>query len=199
MLDVETLLWKSGYSFIAGIDEAGRGPLAGPVVAAAVIFPKQQPLLSGIRDSKQLNHKNRKRLFSLIREHAIAMATGVVSQKTIDELNILQATLLAMQRAVENLPCRPDYLLIDGNKAPESRIKGETLVSGDRFSMTIAAASIVAKVSRDEMMIKYDKMYPHYGFARHKGYPTRYHRNCIDKFGVCPLHRKTFKVRKAGE
>ncbi|MBD3384549.1 ribonuclease HII [candidate division KSB1 bacterium] len=194
MLDIETSLWKRGYAFVAGIDEAGRGPLAGPVVAAAVVFPKEQPLLTHVIDSKKLSSKRRSELMPLIRQNAVAVGIGIVSEKIIDNLNILQATLLAMQQAIEDLTLEPDYLLIDGNRAPDTPVVSQTLVGGDGLSMSVAAASIVAKVTRDNMMIEYDKKYPCYGFARHKGYPTWHHRHCIIKHGICPLHRRSFNI-----
>jgi ribonuclease HII len=194
VLDIETSLWKRGYSFVAGIDEAGRGPLAGPVVAAAVVFPKEQSLLTHVIDSKKLSGKRRTELMPLIRQNALAVGIGVVSEKIIDDSNILQATLLAMQQAIEDLTLNPDYLLIDGNRAPDTPVVAQTLVGGDGLSMSVAAASIIAKVTRDKMMIEYDKKYPHYGFARHKGYPTRHHRHCIIKYGICPLHRRSFNI-----
>jgi len=186
-----------GFKIIAGIDEAGRGPLAGPVVSAAVILP-QDFSCKGINDSKKLSEKKRNALFPLIREQALCVATGICSHQEIDEINILQASLLSMKRAVENLSTppdfiRPDFLLIDGKFKLDMDIDQSAIIKGDSKSISIAAASIIAKVTRDAMMKELHDLYPQYNFTRHKGYPTKAHREAILKYGPCPVHRKTFK------
>lgn len=178
---------------IAGVDEAGRGPLAGPVVAAAVILPEECALLSGLDDSKKLTQRNRERLFPLITEEAISVGVGVVTHRVIDEINILQATKKAMQKAVLKLTKRPEYLLIDGNTPLDITIHQKTIIKGDSKSASIASASIIAKVVRDRIMRGYDRVFPSYQFASHKGYPTKAHINAIKHFGICDIHRKTFK------
>ena len=165
---------EQGYSLVCGIDEAGRGPLAGPVYAAAVILPDGLEL-PGLNDSKKLTEKKREELFSLICEKAVAYGIGCASEQEIDEINILQATYLAMRRAVEELPVPADYALVDGNRMPPLAIPGETIVKGDASSASIAAASILAKVSRDRVMKMMDEVYPQYQFAKHKGYGTKLH------------------------
>lgn len=183
---------ENGYSCIAGIDEAGRGPLAGPVVAAAVVLP-QVLGIEGIDDSKKLTPKKRADLFPRIQEHAIALGVGIVDAETIDRINILQAALMAMAVAVENLSVKPDHLLIDGPFPIASDLPQTPLKKGDSLSISIAAASIVAKVTRDRMMADYDNTYPDYGFSKHKGYPTKAHREAIQQFGCSPIHRRSFK------
>ena len=180
-----------GYQFIAGIDEAGRGPLAGPVVAAAVILPSQFDL-PGLTDSKALSEKKREQLFPLIRQQALTVGIGVCSASEIDEYNILQSTLLAMQRSITRLSTRPDYLLIDGITPLPTEIAQLTLKKGDSRSLSVAAASVIAKVVRDRIMYAHDKKYPVYGFAQHKGYGTKLHRQVIASHGPCPQHRTTF-------
>jgi ribonuclease HII len=182
-----------GFRLIAGVDEAGRGPLAGPVVAAAVILPEECALLSGLDDSKKLTQRNRERLFPLITEEAISVGVGVVTHRVIDEINILQATKKAMQKAVLKLTKRPEYLLIDGNTPLDITIHQKTIIKGDSKSASIASASIIAKVVRDRIMRGYDRVFPSYQFASHKGYPTKAHINAIKHFGICDIHRKTFK------
>lgn len=182
---------EQGYSLVCGIDEAGRGPLAGPVYAAAVILPDGLEL-PGLNDSKKLTEKKREELFSLICEKAIAYGIGCASEQEIDEINILQATYLAMRRAVEELPVPADYALVDGNRMPPLAIPGETIVKGDASSASIAAASILAKVSRDRVMKMMDEVYPQYQFAKHKGYGTKLHVEMIREYGPSPIHRKTF-------
>ena len=183
---------KIGYSRIAGIDEAGRGPLAGPVVSAAVVLPPAFSI-DGIDDSKKLTPKKRADLFPLIQKNALALGVGIVEAETIDRINILQAALLSMAMAVENLNVQPDYLLIDGPFPIPSDLPQKPLTKGDSLSISIAAASIIAKVTRDLMMADYDKAYPEYGFSKHKGYPTKAHREAIQRFGCSPIHRRSFK------
>ena len=181
-----------GYKIIAGVDEAGRGPLAGPVVSAAVILPHNFSC-EGIDDSKKLTEKKRNALFPLIKEQAICVATGISSHDEIDQINILQASLLSMKRAVKNLLNPPDFLLIDGKFTIDMNIDQAALIKGDSKSISIAAASIIAKVTRDAMMKQLDKTYPQYNFIQHKGYPTKAHKKAILEHGPCPVHRRTFK------
>ncbi len=190
-LDIEQIIWSNGFQRIAGVDEAGCGPLAGPVVAAAVVFPHDfyHP---EINDSKKLTSSKREELAQLIKEKAIATGIGVVSHSEIDRMNIRQATFKAMRKALGSLGIQPDYILFDGYELPERLFRQEAIINGDEISFTIAAASILAKVTRDHLMIKYHQQYPQYGFDRHKGYGTLFHREMIRKYGPCPLHRKTF-------
>ena len=183
---------KAGYSKIAGVDEAGRGPLAGPVVAAAVILPASLPV-AGINDSKKLTPGKREHLFEEIYQHAVAVGIGIVDPSEIDRINILQASRFAMLLAVENLFPKPDYLLVDGTFPIASQLPQEPIPKGDTLSISIAAASIIAKVTRDSMMAKYHQEYPRFGFAQNKGYPTKTHKAAIQKYGCCPIHRKSFK------
>jgi len=183
---------KSGYSLVAGIDEAGRGPLAGPVVSAAVALPETFRI-DDVDDSKKLTPKKRADLFPRIQDSALAVGVGIVEVETIERINILQAALLSMVKAVENLAIRPDYLLIDGPFPIPLDLPQNALPKGDSLSISIAAASIIAKVTRDRMMVDYDKTYPEYGFSKHKGYPTKAHREAIQRWGCSPIHRKTFK------
>ena len=176
---------------IAGVDEAGRGPLAGPVVAAAVILHPERPV-AGIADSKALSEKKRQRLAERIRLEARAWSVAQASVAEIDELNILQATMLAMQRAVAGLSMVPGLVKVDGNRCPSLSCPAEAIVKGDRDVVEIGAASILAKVARDEEMLRLDALYPHYGFARHKGYPTRDHVLSLRRHGVSPVHRRSF-------
>jgi ribonuclease HII len=183
--------------FIAGIDEAGRGPLAGPVVAAAVILQGKLLSKSGINDSKKIVEKERVRLFELIRKKSLTYSFSFIDNEIIDKINILQATQLAMKKAVESLKIKPDHLLVDGNYFKEFGIPYTTIVKGDSKSMSIAAASIIAKVVRDKWMVEVaDRLFPEYSFARHKGYATKEHYRAIEKYGLCPLHRKSF-LKKA--
>jgi ribonuclease HII len=182
---------RRGYLRIAGIDEAGRGPLAGPVVAAAVILPEVFDL-PGLDDSKKLSPARRERLFGPIRRQALAIGVGIVSAEEIDRINILQATLRAMALAVRRLKTPADYLLVDGITPIPLPLPQQTLKQGDSRSWSIAAASIIAKVLRDRMLIAYDRRYPGYGLARHKGYGSAEHLAAIARLGPCPLHRKTF-------
>ena len=183
---------QKGCKEIAGIDEAGRGPLAGPVVSAAVILPIAFHV-PGVTDSKKLSPKKRERLFDEIYAHAISVGIGIVDPVEIDRINILQASLLAMAIAVENLAPQPDHLLIDGTFPIPSDLPQQPIPKGDALSISIAAASIIAKVSRDRLMQKYHHYYPQFGFPEHKGYPTRAHREAIRKFGCFPIHRRSFK------
>lgn len=183
---------RNGSRGIAGIDEAGRGPLAGPVVSAAVILPRTFDD-SGITDSKKLSPKKRDRLYDKIYDRAVAVGVGIVDPVEIDRINILQASLLSMAMAVENLDPRPDYLLIDGIFGIASDLPQKPIPKGDALSVSIAAASIVAKVSRDRLMQGYHHYYPQFDFPRHKGYPTKAHKEAIRKFGCSPIHRRSFK------
>lgn len=182
---------SKGYNVICGIDEAGRGPLAGPVFAAAVILPGGLEDI-GLNDSKKLTEKKRDILFDIIKEKAIAYGIGSASEKEIDEINILNATFLAMKRAVEALGITPDLALVDGNRKPKTGIPEETLIKGDAKCISIAAASVLAKVSRDRYLTALDKQYPEYQFAKHKGYPTALHYEMIKKYGISPVHRLSF-------
>ncbi len=190
----ESVLHRLGYNLIAGIDEAGRGPLAGPVVAGAVIFPDgfNQQWLNGIRDSKQLSPGRRETLFSCIQESGIAWGVGIVSSQDIDSLGIVPATRKAMILAMHNLPERPDFLLIDALPIAQSGMPFKAIVKGDQRSLSIAAASIVAKVTRDRIMVEENVIYPGYDFAVHKGYPTRAHIENLQRLGPCQIHRRSF-------
>ncbi|MCD5397658.1 ribonuclease HII [candidate division NPL-UPA2 bacterium] len=191
----EKRLWREGFSLIAGIDEAGRGPLAGPVVAAAVILPRDI-FLPSVDDSKKLSSQKREEVFSEIGKGARAIGVGVVGEVTIDRINILQATYLAMRQAVAELKAFPDYLLVDGMTLPGLDTPQLAIVKGDSLSISIAAASIVAKVTRDRIMAEKDKRFPQYGFAQHKGYGTKVHLKALDEYGVSPLHRRSFRPVK---
>lgn len=188
-------LSSRGYRAIAGVDEAGRGPLAGPVVAAAVIAGPDTRI-EGVADSKKLSPARRTELAARIRECALAVGVGMASHREIDEINILQASILAMHRAVENLPLPPDFLLVDGNRFHHPALPFETVVKGDATCFAIAAASIIAKVERDACMEQLDALWPEYGFARHKGYPTAEHIDAIRRLGFTPVHRRTFIVKQ---
>lgn len=187
-----------GYNIICGIDEAGRGPLAGPVYAAAVILPPDC-VIDGLNDSKKLTEKKREKLFGEIKEKALAYGIASADEKEIDEINILNATFLAMKRAVDSLSVKPDLALIDGNQKPHTGIEEVTVVKGDAKSMSIAAASVLAKVSRDRFMLETAKKYPQYEFERHKGYGTKLHYEKISQYGVCEIHRRTFLKKILGE
>ena len=182
---------ERGYLSVCGIDEAGRGPLAGPVYAAAVILPDGLEI-EGLNDSKKLTEKKREALFDVIKENALACSVGTASEREIDEINILQATFLAMKRAVEGLKIPADYALVDGNRMPPLGIPGETIIKGDAKSPSVAAASIIAKVSRDRFMYELDKKLPEYQFSKHKGYGTALHYEMIKKYGVSEYHRLSF-------
>jgi len=181
----------SAYKYIAGVDEAGRGPLVGAVVAAAVILDPQNPI-EGLNDSKKLTEKKRNTLAVEIRQKALAWSVVSVDEKEIDRINILQASLLAMKRAVESLDQAADFVLVDGNKCPDLNVEVEAIVKGDSKVAAIAAASILAKVDRDQQMVDLHEQYPQYGFDKHKGYPTKVHMELLIKHGPCPLHRKSF-------
>ena len=196
--EIEQTWADRGFHAICGIDEAGRGPLAGPVCAAAVILPERLDI-PGLNDSKKLTDKKRRELFPIIEEQAVAFGLGWASQEEIDEINILQATFLAMSRAVEQLKIRPDLALVDGNRAPALDLPVETVVQGDSLSANIAAASVLAKVSRDDVMLRMAEEYPGYGFEVHKGYGTKAHYEALRKFGPSPIHRRTFLKKFYGE
>lgn len=188
----EKIYYCHGYRFIAGVDEAGRGPLAGPVVAAAVILPEKGIGLP-LSDSKAISAEKRESLYHLIRSEAVGVGIGIVGQEEIDLINILQATLKAMILAVKDLPIPPDFILIDGSHGVNLPIPQKAIPKGDRISHSIAAASIIAKVTRDRIMLECHQKYQQYNFAKHKGYGTKEHREAIEKFGICELHRKTFR------
>ena len=190
-LEYENKAIESGYKNICGVDEAGRGPLAGPVCAAAVILPEGK-IIEGVNDSKKLTEKKREELFDVIKEEAVAYSVGWASVEEVEEINILNAAMLAMKRAVEGLSVKADFAYIDGNKIPNVEIPCEAVVKGDAKSMSIAAASILAKVSRDRLMQELAKDYPEYGFEKHKGYGTKAHNEAILKYGVTPIHRMSF-------
>ena len=186
-----------GFTAVCGIDEAGRGPLAGPVCAAAVLLPEGL-VIDGLNDSKKLSGKKRELLFPVIQENALAFGIGFADEKEIDEINILQATFLAMRRAFDAMQRRCDYVLVDGNRMPPMPVPGETVVKGDAKSPSIAAASILAKVSRDRVMLEYAKQYPEYQFEKHKGYGTKAHVEALRAFGPSPIHRRTFLKKILG-
>ena len=188
----EHLAGANGFSAIAGIDEAGRGPLAGPVVSAAVILPENFSV-EGVFDSKQVSPKKRDVLFHEIYQHAVSIGTGIVDAAEIDRINIHQASLLSMMFSVQSLDSRPDFLLIDGLHRISLELEQQPITKGDSKSISIAAASIIAKVTRDRLMEQYHHGFPHFGFNKHKGYPTRAHKAAIAAFGYCRIHRKTFK------
>jgi len=192
VFDYENTARAKGYKNIIGVDEAGRGPLAGPVVAAAVSLVPGW-FLEGLNDSKKLSPRVRENFFPIIKRNSLGYGVGIVDVATIDRINILQAALLAMKYAVEALPIRANLLLIDGNKSIDTEIDQWTIVKGDSLSHSIAAASILAKVTRDKIMEQYHKQFPHYAFDRHKGYGTSLHRNAIKEYGPCPIHRRTFR------
>lgn len=183
---------KNGYISVCGVDEAGRGPLAGPVCAAAVILPMDFEIKE-LNDSKKLSEKKREQLFDVIKQNAISYSIAYASVEEIEEFNILEATFLAMERAVNGLDKKADYVLIDGNRTPKGLlIPSETIIKGDAKSYSISAASILAKVSRDRLMLEYDKEYPQYNFKKHKGYGTKEHTDAIRKYGPCKIHRMSF-------
>lgn len=190
-LEFEKEALAKGYKSVCGVDEAGRGPLAGPVCAAAVILP-EGVIIDGVNDSKKLSEKKRESLFDVIREQALSYSIAYATVDEIEEINILNATMLAMRRAIDGLDIKADYAMIDGNKIPPIDIDAECIVKGDAKSMSIACASILAKVSRDRLLYKYAEEYPIYGFDKHKGYGTKVHREAILKYGPCPYHRKSF-------
>lgn len=191
LYEIETALHQKGIGAVCGIDEAGRGPLCGPVAAAAVILPEGL-VIEGLNDSKKLSEKKREQLYGIITEKAVCWAVGLASPAEIDELNILKATFLAMRRAIEGLTTVPDYVLVDGNRDPKLGLPTSTIVKGDAKAACIAAASVLAKVTRDRLLDKMDAQYPEYGFAKHKGYPTKAHYAAIAKHGITPEHRRSF-------
>jgi ribonuclease HII len=189
--DYELACENSKDIIIAGVDEAGRGPLCGPVVACAVIMPKGI-VIEGVNDSKKLTEKKREMLYDIIIQKALSYSIFFVDNETIDKINILNATMLAMENAINNLSIKPDLVLIDGNQSRGITTKNKTIIKGDSKSHSIACASILAKVSRDRFMLEWDKMYPEYGFSKHKGYGTKAHYEAILKYGILPIYRKTF-------
>lgn len=191
MWEIEDVFFNQGLGVICGVDEAGRGPLAGPVCAAAVILPKHLEI-PGLTDSKKLSDKRRRELFPEIQRQALAYGIGFASEKEIDEINILQATFLAMERALAQLCITPELALIDGNREKDFGIPVKTVIKGDSLSANIAAASILAKVSRDDFMLEMAREYPQYGFEVHKGYGTKAHYDALRLYGPCPIHRQTF-------
>ena len=192
-LQYENALLNKGYQYIVGVDEVGRGPLAGPVVCAAVIMPFDENLIiEGIDDSKKLSEKKRELLSEKIKQTALAYTIIETDEKTIDEINILEATKLGMKRAVESLSLPPDIVLTDGNMTLDIDYPQQSIIKGDSLSYSIGAASIIAKVHRDHLMDEYAKDYPEYAFAKNKGYGTAEHINAIKEYGLCPIHRKTF-------
>ena len=196
--EYEIAAQREGFKVVCGVDEAGRGPLCGPVCAAAVVLPTGFEI-EGINDSKKLTEKKREKLFDVITENAVAYSIVMVDAKTIDEINILQATFKAMRTAVETLSVKADIALIDGNGKPGLSIEERPIIKGDAKSVSIAAASILAKVSRDRYMLKMDEEYPQYMFAKHKGYGTKLHYEKIAEHGICPEHRKTFLKKILGD
>ena len=198
MWEIEDDLRANGYELICGVDEAGRGPLAGPVCAAAVILPRDAEI-PGLNDSKKLSDKKRRELFPIIKEKAICYGIGLASHEEIDEINILQATYLAMERALAQLVVTPQQVLIDGNRTKDFGLPVKTVVHGDSLSMSIAAASVLAKVTRDDLMLEMANEYPQYGFEIHKGYGTKAHYEALRTFGVCPIHRNSFLKKFYGE
>lgn len=191
LLEYEKSLYKNGITLIAGVDEVGRGPLVGPVVAAAVILPKNYHL-AGLTDSKKLSEKKRDLFFEIINKDAISVGVGIVDNKTIDEVNIYEATKIAMKQAINNLKIKPEHILIDAMPL-ELDIPTTSIIKGDALSLSIAAASVIAKVTRDNMMYELDKKYPEYKFAKHKGYPTKEHLEAIEKYGVLDNYRFSYK------
>lgn len=198
MWEIEKEFYDKGFQLICGVDEAGRGPLAGPVCAAAVILPAFVDI-PGLNDSKKLTDKKRRELFPIIQEKAVAYAIAFADHKEIDEINILQATYLAMERAIKALEIKPEFALIDGNRAKDFGLPVKTVVHGDSLSASIAAASILAKVTRDDLMVDMAETYPQYGFEIHKGYGTKAHYAAILEHGACPIHRMTFLKKLYGD
>lgn len=190
-LEFEKNAISKGYKAVCGVDEAGRGPLAGPVCAAAVILP-ENTIIEGVNDSKKLSEKKREALYDVIKSKALSYCIAYASVEEIEEINILNATMLAMKRAVEGLEFKADYAMIDGNRLPNLEIDSEFVVKGDAKSMSIACASILAKVSRDRLLYKYAEEYPQYLFEKHKGYGTKAHIEAIKEYGPCPYHRLSF-------
>lgn len=198
-LELEKAYREKGYKIVCGVDEAGRGPLAGPVYAAAVVLP-ENCIIEGLDDSKKLTEKKREALFPVIQEKALSYGIGFATAEEIDEINILNATFLAMKRAVEQMEISPDLLLVDGNLKPKTGIcEEEPVIKGDAKSLSIAAASVLAKVSRDRYMVAMAQEYPEYLFEKHKGYGTKLHYEKINEYGICPMHRKSFLKKILGE
>lgn len=197
MLDYEKKYYDNGFKLVAGIDEAGRGPLAGPVCVAIVIMPKE-PLLEKVNDSKKLTERTREKLFEQIKEIAIDYHIQLIDEKTIDEINILNATKLGMKNCIENIKTRPDIVLIDAVKL-DTNVPTDSIIHGDALSYNIACASILAKVTRDHFMVEYDSKYPEYNFKKHKGYGTKEHIENLKKFGKCEIHRNSFIKNFVGE
>ena len=197
MWQIEKEYFAEGIRLICGVDEAGRGPLAGPVCAAAVILPAELEI-PGLDDSKKLSDKRRRELFPIIKEKAVCYGIGLADHNEIDEVNILQATYLAMERAISQLSVQPELALIDGNRAKDFGIPVKTVIHGDSLSASIAAASILAKVTRDDIMLQYAQEYPAYNFEIHKGYGTKAHYEAIAANGICPIHRRTFLKKLYG-
>ncbi len=198
MWEIENSLYSNGFSCICGVDEAGRGPLAGPVCAAAVILPANCHI-EGLNDSKKLSDKRRRELFPVIKEQAVAYGIAFAAPEEIDNLNILQATFLAMERAIAQLSVKPDLALIDGNREKDFGLPVRTVIGGDGKSANIAAASVLAKVTRDDYMLQMAQEYPGYGFQIHKGYGTKAHYQALDALGACPIHRASFLKKYYGE
>ena len=194
-LELETAAQGRGFQQVAGVDEAGRGPLAGPVMVAAVILGKDWNADHPLNDSKKLSLQKREYLFELICSEAQAFKIVSISPEEIDRLNILQATLFGMYRCLAEIAPAPDYALVDGNKYPQTKVPGKAVIKGDALSKSIAAASILAKVTRDRLMVENAKLYPEWGFERHKGYPTKLHREAIAEHGLTPLHRRSFRFK----
>lgn len=197
MWQIEQRCFDAGYRLVCGVDEAGRGPLAGPVCAAAVILPPDIQI-DGLNDSKKLTDKKRRELMPIIKEKAIAYAIAFADEEEIDEINILQATFLAMERAINKLETRPDYALIDGNRLKDFGVPAEAVVHGDSLSASIAAASVLAKVTRDDLMLQMAEQYPQYDFDVHKGYGTKAHYAALQEHGPCPIHRMSFLKKLYG-
>lgn len=191
MWEIEHTKWQEGFGAVAGVDEAGRGPLAGPVYAAAVILPPDE-MIEGLNDSKKISEKKREALFPIIKEKAISYSIATASEEEIDRLNIREATSLAMNRAINGLTVPPGFVLVDGNYIGGCAYPFECVIKGDARSASIAAASVLAKVSRDRLMLEMAEKYPEYGFEKHKGYGTRVHVEALKQYGPCPIHRKTF-------
>ncbi len=198
MWEIEDSFYQESVQVICGVDEAGRGPLAGPVCAAAVILPAHLEIPE-LTDSKKLTDKKRRELYPIIKEQAIAYGIGFASEQEIDEINILQATFLAMKRALDQLSVRPELALIDGNRACDFGMRVKTVVKGDSLSANIAAASVLAKVTRDDVMLEMAKVYPEYGFDIHKGYGTKAHYAALTDHGACPIHRRSFLKKFYGQ
>lgn len=197
--ELEKSAVKNGYKYVCGVDEAGRGPLAGPVCAAAVILPEDLEI-EGLNDSKKLSEKKREYLFDIIKEKALSYCIAFGSVEEIEEFNILEATFIAMNRSIDGLSIKPDFALIDGNRIPKNiKVPCETVIKGDAKSASIAAASVLAKVRRDRLLLEYDREYPQYNFKKHKGYGTKEHTDLILEYGPCPIHRPSFLKKLLGD